>query len=302
MSNRPLVPEFLGPILACPACLAGLREDAASVVCERCGTAYPHDSGSRPDFRLRQPKTASVDFKVGASLPDPGPIDWRPLQRNENAEVDFAGEDVPNHLSPELLSHFPKAKAGGQLVLDLGCGTSIHRGVCERAGFTYVGLDYSNSGAPMLGDAHALPFRDRSFDFVLSVAVLEHIQFPEIMLREVFRVLKPGARFIGSASFLEPFHEISFQHHSHMGLLSVLQQAGFHVRHIAPGWDGATAITQMGLLAGAPSFAVKLSVAPLRGVHRLWWSLLSRLRPGWDDTTRRLKTAGAFSFIVERPV
>ena len=274
--------------------------DAAAAVCDSCGASFLYEPGGRLDLRLRQPKAVSIDFRIGAGLPDPSPIDWRPLSRNERAEVDFSGESIPNHLSRELLSHFPKARAAGQLVLDLGCGTSLHRGVCERAGFTYVGLDYSNPGAPMLGDAHALPFRDQSFDFVLSIAVLEHLQFPEVMLREVFRVLKPGGRFIGSASFLEPFHEVSFQHHSHMGLLSVLQQAGFKVSHVPPGWDGATAITQMGLLAGAPAWVVKCSVAPLRALHRLWWLVLSRLRPGWDETTRRLKTAGAFSFIAAR--
>ena len=301
MSNRPSVPEYLTPVLACPACHGTLRLEEASAVCEKCQASYPSDAGHRLDLRLRQPKTVEIGFRIGAGLPDPAPVEWRPLAHNEHAGTDFSGEDVPNHLSPELLSHFPRAKSAEQLMLDLGCGTSLHRGVCERAGFRYAGLDYSNPAAPLLGDAHALPFRDQAFDFVLSIAVLEHIQFPVVMLREVFRVLKPGGRFIGSASFLEPFHEISFQHHSHMGLLSVLQQAGFHVQFIAPGWDGATAITQMGLLAGAPSPIVKLGVAPLLLLHRLWWTLLSRLRPGWDDTTRRLKTAGAFSFIVDRP-
>lgn len=301
MSNRPFIPESLIQVLACPSCRGPLRVDPASAACNTCGTTYPIDSDNRLDLRLRQPKEVDITFRIGAGLPDPGLIDLHPLGYYENSEVDFSGADVPNHLSPELLSYFPKARNAGQIMLDLGCGTAIHRGVCERAGFTYAGLDYSNPGAPMLGDAHALPFRDGSFDFVLSIAVLEHIQFPEVMLREVFRVLKPGGRFIGSASFLEPFHEISFQHHSHMGLLSVLQQAGFHVRSIAPGWDGATAITQMGLLAGAPSWLVKLSVAPLLALHRAWWLLLSRLRPGWDEATRRLKIAGAFSFIVERP-
>jgi ubiquinone/menaquinone biosynthesis C-methylase UbiE len=133
------------------------------------------------------------------------------------------------------------------------------------------------------------------------VAVLEHVRHPAVVLDEVARVLSAGGRFIGTVSFLEPFHEVSFQHHSHMGVLSALRCAGFEASHIAPGWDGITAVTHMGMLAGAPAWAVRAAVAPLLAVHRMWWWSLGLLRPGWDETTRRQKSAGAFAFVAKKP-
>jgi SAM-dependent methyltransferase len=295
------IPSALQALLQCPSCGGSLTRHDWGRECDRCGAKFADAEGGRPDFRLRAPKTVRVDYTIGEPLPSTDGVDWKPLRRRPSCEVDFGDLSVPNHLSRALMDCFPKAKESGRWMLDLGCGTALHQPVCERTGYSYAGLDYSNAKAPILGDAHALPFRDGAFDFVLSVAVLEHVQHPAVVLGEVFRVLRPGGRLIGTVSFLEPFHEVSFQHHSHMGVLSALRRAGFDANHIAPGWDGVTAVTHMALLAGAPGWAIRAAVAPLLTLHRAWWLLLGSLRPGWDETTRRLKSAGAFAFVAGKP-
>ncbi len=43
-----------------------------------------------------------------------------------------------------------------------------------------------------------IPFADASFDTVVSQETLEHFFFPDIMLAEIERVLRPGGSFVGS--------------------------------------------------------------------------------------------------------
>jgi ubiquinone/menaquinone biosynthesis C-methylase UbiE len=48
-------------------------------------------------------------------------------------------------------------------------------------------------------DGMQLPFADGSFDFVFSDQVIEHVKSDAAMLREVFRVLRPGGQaYVGS--------------------------------------------------------------------------------------------------------
>lgn len=48
----------------------------------------------------------------------------------------------------------------------------------------------------VLADAGSLPFRDDSVDLVLSRYTLEHLPHPQIMIKEVARVLKPGKALV----------------------------------------------------------------------------------------------------------
>jgi len=87
-------------------------------------------------------------------------------------------------------------------ILDLGCGTGMFLGELARWGKLVVGID---SSAKMLGiarkraggvslvcaDADHLPFKDRSFDVVVSVTLLQNVPEPVTTMKEITRVLKP---------------------------------------------------------------------------------------------------------------
>ncbi len=166
----------------CPNCGAALHNSGQSYVCENCNSHFGYTESGSLDLRLSKEKTFPYEFNLGTPL-NPN-VDFGLLPLNPTPEVDYSGFNVPHHLSTEILSHFPKAKSNRSLVLDISCGDTVHRGVCEHAGYDYVGLDYCNDEAPILGDAHSLPFGDKSFDFLLSIAVLEHIRFPFVMMNE----------------------------------------------------------------------------------------------------------------------
>jgi SAM-dependent methyltransferase len=46
------------------------------------------------------------------------------------------------------------------------------------------------------GDLGALPFDDATFDAVVCVSVLEHMDMPDVVVAEFRRVLKPGGRLV----------------------------------------------------------------------------------------------------------
>jgi len=58
----------------------------------------------------------------------------------------------------------------------------------------------------IVADAHNIPLQDGSFDSVFSVAVLEHVTSPELVVEEMIRVLKPGGYFYSEIPFMFFFH------------------------------------------------------------------------------------------------
>ncbi|WP_298955085.1 class I SAM-dependent methyltransferase [uncultured Methylobacterium sp.] len=92
------------------------------------------------------------------------------------------------------------------LILDCGAGQR------DRYYSNVVNLeivDYDTTD--VLGIGEVLPFRDASFDGVISVAVLEHVRDPFACAREIARVLKPGGRLLCAVPFLQPMH--GYPHH-----------------------------------------------------------------------------------------
>ena len=179
------VPDALWSVLECPQCGEGFDRGGQNLRCAACGTEFRQSPTGSLDLRLQRDKSQAVEFTLDARyvLPD---FDFGALEPAADPEVDHSGILTPWHISSELLSYFPRALSASSFALDLGCGAGLHRSVCEHAGFTWIGLDYSASEAPILGDAHALPLNSESMEFVLSIAVLEHIEFPWLALRRCF--------------------------------------------------------------------------------------------------------------------
>lgn len=104
------------------------------------------------------------------------------------------------------------AAPAGSSVLDIGCGDRWPR-TRLPASCRYVGVDYPRTSAEygsrpdLNADAHRLPLRDASVDVVLMLDVLEHLRDPEAALREVARVMAPGARLVLQVPFLYPIHD-----------------------------------------------------------------------------------------------
>ncbi|MBD5778702.1 class I SAM-dependent methyltransferase [Pelagicoccus sp. NFK12] len=62
------------------------------------------------------------------------------------------------------------------------------------------------NGVDVVGTAEQLPFKDGTFDLVISLAVLEHVKDPKKVALEMQRVLKPGGLLWIDTAFLQPYH------------------------------------------------------------------------------------------------
>jgi ubiquinone/menaquinone biosynthesis C-methylase UbiE len=105
-------------------------------------------------------------------------------------------------------------------ILDVGGGRPFQKRLAEYRellrGIEYVTLDIDPSTKPdIVGDAHALPFDDGSFDAVLHSSVLEHLHSPWIAAREMYRVLRPGGCVLGVVPWIYPYHAREGHYHDY---------------------------------------------------------------------------------------
>jgi len=92
--------------------------------------------------------------------------------------------------------------------LDIGCGEGMIAEVIKRKGYLYYGLDLSkeilrrarcslsNNNIFLQADANYLPFKKCCFDLVIALEIIEHIDNPCKLLKEVNSILINGGYLI----------------------------------------------------------------------------------------------------------
>ena len=155
--------------------------------CPRCKTLLaPKTYGSCPKCKFEFKKKDGIwDF-----LYIPRGQSKRSQKQYDNMHRnDFGG---PQDGSYEILASI----ARGNKTVDIACG----EGIIEKLAPEAVGVEFSlnaltkakANGAKylVLADAHALPFRENSFDIAISSGNLEHFADPEKAIKEMARVSK----------------------------------------------------------------------------------------------------------------
>ena len=137
-------------------------------------------------------------------------------------------------------------------VLDFGCGSSPYKQLIDHECYigvdTYAsGHDHRTSKINTIVDGEHLPFRDDSFDLILATEVIEHIDQPDKVLKEFFRILKPGGTLIVTVPFSWPEHEqpFDFKRYTQYGLKNLLINNNFKKPSVA---KYGTLITAVGLI------------------------------------------------------
>jgi SAM-dependent methyltransferase len=118
-----------------------------------------------------------------------------PTQREHVARYEFASKYVANRRVLDLACG---TGYGSKLLCD-GGAAEVVGGDISVAAVTFAHREHTYSGARYLAlNAQALPFRDRSFDVVVSFETIEHLPDFRAYLSEVHRVLNDDGVFIVS--------------------------------------------------------------------------------------------------------
>lgn len=113
-------------------------------------------------------------------------------------------------------------RAAGKRVLDVGCGNGYVLSQYARHGAEVHGVDLTETALTLsrrrfalrglkgdfrLTDGDHLPYPDDYFDIACSMGVLHHVDNPQPMIQEMWRVLRPGGEII-----LMLYHRYSYKY------------------------------------------------------------------------------------------
>lgn len=119
-------------------------------------------------------------------------------------------------------------------LLDFGCGRKPYRNLFTVDEYIGVdieksGHDHTNSEVDVFYDGKKIPFPDNYFDAVFCSEVIEHVFDAEIVLPEILRVCKPGAKILITVPFCWNEHEVPYDYarYSSYGIKYLLEKNGY---------------------------------------------------------------------------
>jgi SAM-dependent methyltransferase len=188
----------------------------------------------------------------------------------------------------------------GGRVLDYGCAEAPYRRFFSRD-VEFVGADLpGNPDASIdLNPDGTLPIEDRTFDAVLSTQVLEHVEDPDLYLRECFRVLRPGGRMLLSTHGTFIYHPDpdDYWRWTCAGLQRAVRRVGFEIVR----FEGIIGLAATGLQLVLDAIYSRLRSRHLRNVVAFVFNGLMWLADRFESEPSRRLNACVFALVVARP-
>jgi len=122
-------------------------------------------------------------------------------------------------------------------VLNAGCGERDITAFLIQNGATWVDNCDRKTRIPnaISCDLSELPQPSNTYDSILCNAVLGHVQNPDVVMHELYRVLKPGGVLVISIPFLQPYHPSpDYRRYSREGMVELSLAHDFIIEKVLP--------------------------------------------------------------------
>ncbi|GAA5813296.1 hypothetical protein MFLAVUS_006771 [Mucor flavus] len=143
---------------------------------------------------------------IAVETPEQNQTDYEQKNVHEVYEVIATHFSDTRYKPWPVVEDFLNGLKPGSLGADVGCGNGKYIGVNPNV--LVLGSDRSSNLIKivhdrgfegMVADGLNLPYRDNSFDFAISIAVIHHFASPERRLqaiKDLFKIVKPGGRVL----------------------------------------------------------------------------------------------------------
>lgn len=175
--------------IVCPHCKNNRIYDAG-LYCDKCQNHYEFKSGK-------------IIFEQHDSSAQEDPLEkFKDKLKNYTKLYIFLQELIsPVYISKKNLKELIRTIESNDSV-----GLNIGSGVTNYSSRIINFDKQSFKNVDIVGDLYNLPFMDNSFDYIFSIYVLEHIEYPQEAINEMYRVLKPGGICYAFIPFIQGFH------------------------------------------------------------------------------------------------
>ena len=126
--------------------------------------------------------------------------------------------------SIDLALHYYKEFKNSKIILDVGCGTGEFGKIKPNNKIEVYGIDCDYTALNAASkyeivkmvdlDCENLPFEDNFFDAILAKDILEHLQKPWLLLKEIHRIMKDDGIIIASVPM--PKSDIVWSDYTHL--------------------------------------------------------------------------------------
>jgi SAM-dependent methyltransferase len=108
--------------------------------------------------------------------------------------------------------------------------------VTQHIGIDHEGTLHDKTNIDLVGTAYHIPVSDGYFDTVICTAVLEHLEEPDVAIKEAKRILKQGSYAIYTAPLFYHLHEEprDFFRYTEYGLRFLFEKNGFEIVELRP--------------------------------------------------------------------